>query len=88
MRVTEESIEGCAATASYIEDMLGELAMLVENMKCDFLVFLLEMAKLEAANVKNDNPTPGRKPRKNEKGKSMNAEELAAIFVRKYSSKH
>jgi hypothetical protein len=67
--------------------MLGELTQLGRHMKCDFLVFLLEMAQHEAGNIKHDRPTPGRK-RNSEEQEAMTADELAAIFVRKYSSKH
>ncbi len=76
-----------AATASYIEDMLCDLAMLGRHMNCDFLVFLLEMAQQEAENIKQNQPTPGRKRKKEDK-ETLTAEELAAIFVRKYSGKH
>ena len=90
--MSEESIKRRAATASYVEDMLGELTQLARHMKCDFLQFLLEMAQQEAANIKVNNPTSGRRLRLHRKGsedeEQMSAEELAAIFVRKYSSEH
>ena len=52
MCMTEEAIKRRAATASYVEDMLGELTQLARHMKCDFLQFLLEMAQQEAANIR------------------------------------
>ena len=90
--MTEESIKRRAATASYVEDMLGELTQLARHMKCDFLQFLLEMARQEAGNIKVNNPTPGRRYRlrkeESEEEDAITAEELAAIFVRKYSGEH
>ncbi|MEP1207950.1 MAG: hypothetical protein ABJM29_18690 [Rhizobiaceae bacterium] len=86
--MNEGAAERRAATASYMEDMLGELAQLGRHMKCDFLVFLLEMAQLEAGNVKDNNPTPGRQRDSLDAEDAMTAEELAAIFVRKNSSEH
>ena len=90
--MTEESIKRRAATASYVEDMLGELTRLARHMKCDFLEFLLEMAQQEASNVKLNKPTPGRRRRlrrqTSDEEDYMTAEELAAIFMRKYSDEH
>ena len=82
--MTEESVHRRAATASYIEDMLRELATMGKNINCDFLVFLLEMAQYEARNVGHGNPTPGRSKRGKEQGEEgLSAEELAALLARK-----
>ncbi len=77
------------ATASYIEHMLAELGVLGKKIDCDFLVVLLEMARQEATDIKNNHPSATRpRTRKKGGGEEITAEELAAIFVRKYSSTH
>lgn len=85
--MTEELGRKRAATASYMEDMIGELATMGRNIDCDFLVFLLEMAQQEARNIVRENPTPGR-PGMNRsslerENNDLSADELAALLLRK-----
>ena len=90
--MTEESGARRAATASYMEEMLGEFATMAKSIDCDFLVFLLEMAQQEARNVVGDDPTPGRPKARKGQGRGdrdkLTAEELAALFPRRSSGKH
>jgi len=52
-----------AATAEYIEEVLTELKTMGVKMECDFLVYLLGMAKDEAANISHNQMTPNRMER-------------------------
>ena len=80
------------ATASYMEELIGELAMMGKNIECDFLVFLLEMAQQEARNIVRENPTPGRPgmrgSRLDGENRGLSADELAAMFLRKPPSRN
>ena len=76
------------ATASYIEDMLGELADLARNIDGGLLVFLIEMAKIEATSVRQGHGVgrmPGKKSREDE---PLTAEQLAAMFSKNSTDKH
>ena len=90
--MTEELGGKRAATASYMEEMLSELATMGRNIDCDFLVFLLEMAQHEARNIVRENPTPGRpgmsRSSLDHKNRDLSADELAALLLRKPPSRN
>ena len=90
--MTEELGGKRSATASYMEEMLGELATMGRNIDCDFLVFLLQMAQQEARNIVRENPTPGRPGMSGSKigkeSRGLSADELAAMFLRKPPSRN
>ena len=87
--MSEGHEENQAATASYIEDMLTEMVRIGRNINCDFLVFLLEMARLEAVNIQRNGPTPGRQPNlADDSSSDLNAEQLVALFMRLSKNKH
>ncbi|NKB53557.1 MAG: hypothetical protein GKR97_15305 [Rhizobiaceae bacterium] len=83
-----ETVAKRTATASYIENMLQQLGVLAVRIDCDFLVLLLEMAQQEAADIMSKGPSTGRSQTGKSRGDDeFSAEELAAIFVQKYSKK-
>ena len=90
--MTEELGGKRAATASYMEELLGEMATMGRNIDCDFLVFLLEMAQQEARNIMRENPTQGRpgmsRASLDRENKGLSADELAALFLRKPPSRN
>ena len=54
------------------------------NVDCDFLVFLLEMARIETVNIQRFEPTAGRKSAKSGNGDAdLTAEQLVALFMQK-----
>lgn len=90
--LTEELGRKRLATASYMEELIGELATMGRNIDCDFLVFLLEMAQQEAKNIVRENPTPGRPGMERSsldgENRGLTADELAALFLRKPPSRN
>ena len=90
--MTEELGRKRVATASYMEELLGELAIMGRNIDCDFLVFLLQMAQQEAKNIVRENPTPGRpgmsQSSLERENRGLSADELAAMFLRKPPSRN
>ena len=69
------------ATALYMEEMLRELRTMGQQMDCDFLVYLLEMAAMEASDIANG---AGSKSRQAsyvvDKPQTLSAEELSQKF--------
>jgi hypothetical protein len=79
------SRERRAATASYIESLVDGFVVLGRQIDCDFLVYLLEMAKSEAAGVKDGIATPVLVPAGvPDEEDDASAEELAAQFMRQW----
>ncbi len=80
--MTNVSNERRTATASYIEGMLIELRTMGQQVNADFLVYLLEMAIIEADDIKRGQMTAGRK-RNTVDGsiQSITAQEMAELFM-------
>jgi hypothetical protein len=72
-----------------MKDMLGDLAVMARQIDCDFLVYLLEMAKAEAAGIccNSITPVPALKNLTNGDDETT-ADELAALFMRKWPKNH
>jgi len=71
-----------ASCASYIENMLIELRTMGQKNDCDFLVYLLEMATIEASDIASGKGTaPRKETRVIEKPEPIGAEELASLFM-------
>ena len=71
-----------AATAHYIEGMLIELRTIGQNIDSDFLVYLLEMAAIEASDIASGKGTGARQETiVVDKRKTVGADELASLFM-------
>lgn len=70
------------ATADYIYEMLKELRTMSQKIDEDFLVYLLEMASMEASDIANGQGTRARQASYIiEKPKTPSADELAKLFL-------
>ncbi len=70
------------ASAGYIENMLVELRTIGQNYDLDFLVYLLEMATIEASDIANGKGTAPRIETKVfKKPQPIGAEEMASLFM-------
>lgn len=71
-----------AATATYISEMLKELRTMGQQIDADFLVYLIEMASIEASDVARGKETGGRVVTAVvEKAPTPSADELAELFM-------
>ena len=70
------------ASAGYIENMLVELRTIGQQNELDFLVYLLEMATIEASDIANGKGTAPRKETKVfKKPQPIGPDELASMFM-------
>lgn len=86
--MTGMSREGRAATASYIEDITAQLAVMSKKSEFHILTYFLEMARQEAAGLNLAPETNERRSGKNAPKDKIDpdAEELAHRFMKSMRS--
>ena len=80
--MTQLSRDTQTATAAYIKGMLTELRAMGQAIEGDFLVYLIEMAMVEASDIATAKQIQGREYHKVMlKPSTPSAEELAALYM-------
>lgn len=62
MTLDRETKEGSAEAAEFLHEAIGDLLQVARNHRLDMLCYLLDMARLEAAEIARS-PTPGSRRR-------------------------